>query len=183
MLQEEKSLAIEIKPPKRQQNTVGAIVEIPVHEQFFCYAQIIPFSQMAFFDFRSRTTPNDLSIFNSLPILFKLCVYNNVVASGRWMKIGKQPIREDCKTAVQKFLFHGYASPEKQWELYIVDNDGWRIIPGTKDQAKGLERCAVWDYWHVEDRLYDYYLGNKCDWLKEQYELFPDIDPITLKPL
>jgi hypothetical protein len=37
---------------KRQQETVGSIVQIHVNDEFYVYAQILPHGLLAFFDYK-----------------------------------------------------------------------------------------------------------------------------------
>ena len=193
---------ISIREPKRQQVTEGAIVEIPVFSRFFCYGQIIPHGHIAIFEYSSTETPEDLTIFRTLPILFKVSIDGDYVKCGKWMKIGKLPIREDCRAAPKKFVNYNWRKGE--WckyfpqitppvpydeffpgsfyeEFYIIDPEsGTRAMRrGTKEEAEGLERDVVWDGRGIEHRLFDHYLGLRCLGLSDEYELFPDIDPIT----
>ncbi|MCH5174003.1 MAG: hypothetical protein J1D85_07350 [Bacteroidales bacterium] len=193
---------ISIREPKRQQVTEGAVVEIPVFSRFFCYGQIIPHGHIAIFEYSTTETPEDLTIFQTLPILFKVSIDGDYVKCGKWMKIGKLPIREDCRAAPKKFVNHKWRKGE--WckyfpqitppvpydeffpgsfyeEFYIIDPEsGTRAMRrGTKEEAEGLERDEVWSGGRIEQRLFDHYLGLRCLGLSDEYELFPDIDPIT----
>ena len=46
-----------------------------------------------------------------------------------------------------KYIYHKF--DKSQFELYNT-NTG-EITPSTKEECRGLERCAVWDKHHVED--------------------------------
>ena len=61
---------LEIKTPKRQQMTSGAILEIPINDEYYTYAQILYKSQCAFFDFMSLSPIKDITILVDLPVLF-----------------------------------------------------------------------------------------------------------------
>lgn len=68
---------------KRQQNTPGAIVEIPINEGEYCaYAQILTNSNFVFFDYRSKEHLTDLTILLDAPVLFFTAVYRDVVSQG-----------------------------------------------------------------------------------------------------
>lgn len=43
---------------------------------------------------------------------------------------------------------------------------GGKETPATKTEAKGLERAAVWDPEHIQDRLRDHYMGRLNKWVK-----------------
>ena len=47
-MKEQDNKNLEIKTPKRQQMTSGAILEIPINDEYYTYAQILYKSQCAF---------------------------------------------------------------------------------------------------------------------------------------
>jgi len=155
---------------KRQKETIGAIVEINVYDEYYCYAQILALGNLAFFDYRTKEHLEDFSILSNCSILFILCVYNDIITQGHWLKVGKLPIREELQILPMKYIYHKF--DKSQFELYNT-NTG-EITPSTKEECRGLERCAVWDKHHIEDRLRDHYNGVPCIWLKEDYEIFKD---------
>ena len=57
---------------KRQRLTVGAIVEINVYDEYYCYAQILGLSNLAFFDYRTKEHLEDFSVLSNCNILFIL---------------------------------------------------------------------------------------------------------------
>lgn len=153
---------------KRQKETIGAIVEINVYNEYYCYAQILTHSNLAFFDYRADKQLKDFSLLDNCSLLFILCVYKDVITQGHWLKVGKMPIREEFRILPMKYIYHKF--DKLQFELYNP-NTG-EDIPSTKEECRGLERSAVWDKHHVEDRLRDHYNGVSCIWLKEDYEIF-----------
>ena len=155
----------------KQRIIPGAILEINVCGMYYCYAQIMNNKESyAFFDLKSKIRLTDLTILQCSPILFIIGVYDNVVTQGQWLKVGKLPIREELQVLPKEFIYHKF--DKLQFELY--DPNTGEIRPSTKEECRGLERCAVWDKRHVEDRLRDYYNGAPCIWLKEDYEIFKD---------
>ncbi|WP_291529214.1 Imm26 family immunity protein [Bacteroides sp. UBA939] len=147
----------------RQRITEGAILEISIENQYYVYAQILNKGRgYAFFDYKTKDKLINLEALDDAGILFIVAVYKIVIIQGRWLKVGKLPIRESLLVLPMEFIqdiFH----PEL-FELYNP-NTG-EIIPTTRDKVVGLERAAVWDYNHVEDRIRDYYLGVPNVWLE-----------------
>ncbi|OJV71174.1 MAG: hypothetical protein BGO42_04950 [Flavobacterium sp. 40-81] len=94
------------------------------------------------------------------------------MTQGRWLKVGKLNIREEIRKQPMKFI-QDALNPEN-FELY--DPNTGEITPTTKKHIKGLERAAVWEAHHVEDRIRDYYNGVPCVWLAEDIELFNSIE-------
>ena len=104
----------------------------------------------------------DFTILGSVPILFFLGIYNQVITQGDWLKVGKMPIREDCKILPNQFIQDDF-NPNNI-EMYITETG--EIVPSTREECMGLERCAVWDSNHVQDRIRDHYLGVPCIWVE-----------------
>lgn len=148
---------------KRQQRTIGSILSIDLEDGYYNYAQILEFG-IAFFDIHVKESK--LVSLDSLlekPILFIVEVYNDVITRGRWVKIGKLPIRKDLEILPMEFIQD--ALNPQNFELYNPRTG--EIIPSTREECEGLERSAVWDSNHVEDRLRDYYAGRPCIWVEQ----------------
>jgi hypothetical protein len=158
--------------PKRQKITIGAILEISIEGRYFVYAQILPKGEIAFFDFRNEKPLADYSVLNNAPILFILCVYRYVVAKGIWHKVGKLPIRKELDKLPNQFIYDKFTG---EFSLYITETG--EILSTTKENVRGLERCAVWGENHVTDRIRDYYNHIPCVWMEQDYELFPELRP------
>ncbi len=155
---------------KRQKYTIGSIVEIPVNNgEYYCYGQLIGHGECAVFDYRSSQPIPDLSALNNARVLFRVCLYRHVIGSGEWLKIGKLPLRKELKLFPDQYIYHDW---DKKFFLYKVESG--EIIPASKDLCRNLERCAVWDSKHVEDRISSHFNNVPCIWMKEDYELFSD---------
>ncbi|MBI2416886.1 MAG: immunity 26/phosphotriesterase HocA family protein [Ignavibacteriales bacterium] len=148
----------------RQRKTPGAILEIKIDDEYYCYAQTLQASGTAFFDYHRKEKLKDISSIVNLPVLFIVAVYNDIITQGHWLKVGKLEIRDDLKVPPMEFI-QDMHHPEK-FELY--DPNTGAIIPATKEECRGLEICAVWDQHHVEQRLSDYYAGRP-NYLQEKY--------------
>lgn len=147
---------------KKQTRTLGSIVKIDLPDSTFILAQILD-DGLAFFDYKSDHLPSNLDFLIDTPILFILSVYNDAITQGRWLKVGKLPIRQDLQTQPLKFI-QDALQPEK-FELYNP-NDG-SIVSATKEQCKGLEAAAVWEAEHVESRIIDYYNKVPNIWVEQ----------------
>jgi len=150
---------------KRQKITEGSIVEISINNEYYVYAQILNKGLgYAFFDFRSKEKLKNLEILTGCSVLFIVSIYAHVITQGEWLKIGKLPIRKDLETLPFKFIQDRHNS--KYLRLYNP-NTG-EISKASKMDCVNLERAAVWDSNHVEDRIRDYYLGVPNVWLENQ---------------
>jgi len=136
----------------------GDIVQIKLEDGDFCYGRILEEPMVAFYDKKDggNSTFGDVIL---APILFKICVMNYAVTSGRWRILGTIPLEEELRMPV---WFFNEDSISK--ELFLEMN--FEMIPATREECEGLERSAVWDPEHVEDRLRDHFLGKPNKWVE-----------------
>ena len=151
----------------RIRKKLGDIIEIFVHGEYYCYSQLLLHGQYVFFDYKSDLPLNDYSILETCPWLFRATLYNSVIRRYGWKIVGNIPIREEFLVPPMEYIYDKF---ENTFDLYNVETGA--ITKCTKEEARGLERCAVWDGIHIEDRLYDHYRNQPCIWLKEEYELW-----------
>ena len=64
---------------KKQQRTVGSILEVDLCDGTFVYAQILEKASFAFFDYRVKSRLSNFDILTTKGILFILSVYKNAV--------------------------------------------------------------------------------------------------------
>lgn len=148
---------------KRQRITEGAILEINIENEYFIYAQILLKGLgYAFFDYKSKDMIKDLNYLLECKVLFIIAVYDDVVTKGVWKKIGKLPIRHDLLIQPMKFIQDPYDF--NKCDLY--DPNTGEVTPATKGECTNLERAAVWEANHVEDRIKDHYLGRPNVWVE-----------------
>ena len=144
--------------PKRIRRKVGAVVSIALEDGEYVFGHVLEEPLIVFYDLKVSELP-DVETIVQQPVLFKLWVMNHAVTSGRWPVIGQQPLTDDLKKPVVMFKLDPI---KKSYSLYQQGRD----IPATREQVAGLERAAVWDPAHVEDRLRDHYLGVPNKWVE-----------------
>jgi hypothetical protein len=137
---------------------VGDVVKIDMGDGSLCFGRILEEPLMAFYDFKVRGVPNIAEIV-SKRILFKIWVMNHAITSGRWPVIGSSPLPKELQ---QPVTFFKQDPISKEVSLYVNAQE----VPATREQCKGLERAAVWDPEHVEDRLRDYFAGVPNQWVE-----------------
>lgn len=140
----------------KQQRTVGSIVKIPLENGYFNYARILKGTSFAFYDIYSKEELTDVIKIISCPVLFIISVSNYAVTDGRWIKIGKVPLENSFNILPPRYT-QDLLSPDK---FKIIYSDG-KIKNATKEECNGLERFAVWQPRHVEERLNDHFNGRK----------------------
>lgn len=153
---------------KKQRITKGSILEIPIDNKYYIYAQILEKSSYVFFDFISKEQISDFELLNEKPILFIISVYDQVVTKGEWLKVGKINIRKELEVLPMFFI----QDPINKEKFRIYDANTGEIVPATKREIIGLERASVWNKTHVEDRIRDFYNKVPCVWLEEDRKLF-----------
>lgn len=155
---------------KKQRITIGAILEINIDNKYYTYAQILDKGGYAFFDYKNEKHLNDLSILQEKPVLFIVGVYEDVVKKGHWLIVGKLNIRQEL--TIQPMQFIQDALHPDRFEFYNPNTGD--ITPAKKEKIRGLERAAVWEAHHVEDRIKCHYEGTTSIWMKEDIELFKE---------
>jgi hypothetical protein len=69
---------------------------------------------------------------------------------------------EKYKTLPLKFI----QDPIQRQSFQIYDPNTGNIHPSKKEDCIGLERAAVWEASHVEDRILDHFEGRENKWVK-----------------
>lgn len=144
---------------KRQQRSVGAVLAVPLGDGTTCFALTLPEADFAFFDARAKeaTPPTGLL---AKPILFRVAVHKSAWVTGRWPKVSKVEVPRHLLAPQPKFI-QDPLHPDR-FEIYL----GGNIRPASRAECEGLERAAVWEPEHVEDRLRDHYAGVSNRWLE-----------------
>ncbi len=142
-----------------QRRTVGAVHVVPLKDGTNVHAIALPEADFAFFDTRTEQLES-LEQILKLPILFRVSVHKSAWSKGRWLKVGKVDVPAVLLEPIETFI-QDPIQPES-FEIYR----GGNIRPATKAECVGLERCAVWEPEHVEDRLCDHYQGRPNIWVE-----------------
>lgn len=134
-------------------------MKIPIGDSYHCYGRIVVNKLIAFYDCYT-TDDLDIDTIRKLPILFVLSVYKHAVVSGRWTIIGKASLEEELKSPPPMFV-------QDQFDLTNLQiyKDGI-LVPASYEECKNLERMAVWEPEHVEERLRDHYKGKPNKWVE-----------------
>ena len=150
------------------QRTVGAVLEIDLHDGHFAYGRILGGADYGVYNLYSPQQLTDIKQIIQRPMLFIVAVYNSAVNSSRWIKIGKASLPPALQELPFKFI-QDALHPDR-FELY--NSITGEITPTLKAACKGLERCAVWSPEHVEERIRDHHAGRLNKYVKEDRELF-----------
>jgi len=140
---------------RRQALKPGAVLRVDLDEGWHTYARILdPVPMVAFYDCRVSAPMDDLRAIAGRPVLFVLAV-SGQAHKGHWPKVGDVPPDASPVPIPAQFM-QDIATGQCQ----IVDKDVFNARPATPEECLGLERVAVWDPTHVEERLRDHYAGR-----------------------
>ncbi|MEP2103976.1 MAG: Imm26 family immunity protein [Parasphingorhabdus sp.] len=167
-----RSFAIRQKTNIKRLNP-GDIVEVPILNGKYSYAQVGPSPLFVFFDGVFEQRPSAEAIL-PLNILFKLWLHKDALRGDRWKKLSSAdlspenmvapPMRKQDVVSGRLFIHHSdYA--DSNYEK-----------PATLSEIENLETAAVWDIPQVEQRIEDHYLGKPNKWeeaLKIKLERVP----------
>jgi hypothetical protein len=144
---------------KRQKRTLGDVVLIDLGDGLYGYARTLEEALYAFYDCHTKQVlPVDEIV--RRPVLFQVAVMDHAVKSGRWKVLGNVALDGALLNPPARFI-QDPLRPD-QFSLY----EKGRTRPATRAEAVGLERAAVWEPSHVEDRLRDHYAGRKNKWVE-----------------
>jgi hypothetical protein len=147
---------------RRQKWTKGAVVSISLGDGYLGFAQMPDEPEYAFFDLRKPNemlpTPEQVV---AEPVIFRLWVMRCAHSKGRWLKTGVAPIGPELAKKVLRFN----QDPLKPSSIFL-SYDGVSGTPCDADECRQIERAAVGDPEHVEDRLRDYFAGRPNKWVE-----------------
>jgi hypothetical protein len=142
----------------------GDLVRIDLGGGTFGYGRVLPEALMAFYDL-SSTEPIAVREIVKAPVLFIVSVMDRAIKAENWEVIGNVPLEGDLR-AEPKFFMQDVLS--KRFSIY----HGGKITPAAREDCVGLERAAVWEGEHIENRLRNYFAGAP-DPMTERFKL-PD---------
>jgi len=131
----------------------GTFVRIPLADGSFAYGRVLPNPYLAFYNYRTTEPSADLDVIESKPLLFTQAV--RVFGYDRWVNIGQRTLEGEVARPVVRFM-QDLADFRR---CTIFDSQGMERKVGP-EECVGLERAAVWDMHHIEERLLDTFLGR-----------------------
>ena len=143
----------ESKKTRSNKRTIGDVVKISLGDRTHTYARVLSDASFAVYDAR-ETKELPLEEIIQRPVLFFVAVMDHAVKKGRWPVVGHSPV-QDRLLPPPRFI----QDPLDRDSFSIYENG--RIRRATRQECIGMERAAVWEPEHVEDRLRDHYAGRK----------------------
>lgn len=146
----------------KQKRILGAVLSINLDNGKIAYARVVKDASYAIYDLISDTL---LAIDEVVKheILFIVAVYENVVTSGRWKIIGQMKLEDNLLKLPLKFIQDELDSTK----LELYDPNTGDIRNAKRKECLGLERAAVWEAEHVEERIMDNYRGKTNVWVEQ----------------
>jgi hypothetical protein len=137
----------------RQRFEPGAVLRIDLDEHRHTYARML--SDHPYLAIYDAVTEADLAADEAVarPVLYVLAVADHALR--RWPKVGEVPLVRS-PVAIPEFFMQDMFDPRR---CQIMDYQG-NTRPASPAECVGLERAAVWDAEHVEQRLRDHLAGR-----------------------
>lgn len=145
----------------------GSVVSVDLGDGAVAFARVLLPPLFEFFELSAAPCDQvDIGSVVRSGVLFRIDVMNAVVESGRWPVIGVVPLSAD--EVARREVFFKQNAISGAFSLYSEDRVTKQVFsqPATFEECEGLERAAVWDASHVEDRLRDYFSGRPNKWVE-----------------
>ncbi|MGN6180428.1 MAG: immunity 26/phosphotriesterase HocA family protein [Mucilaginibacter sp.] len=141
----------------------GAFFEIALSNGKFSYGRILPKASYAFYNVYSDQRITDIKEIQEKEILFINSVYKFAITKGRWKQIGLLELESKLKILPLEFI----QDPIDPQSFRIYNPNTGEMTQTTKEKCVDLERAAVWEPEHVEDRIIDHFEGRPNKWVEQ----------------
>jgi hypothetical protein len=140
----------------------GSVVEIDLGADGIAYGRLLLPPMFEFFDLRG----GGLDAIPSAEVLFRIDVMTTAIKSGRWPVIGVIPLSASERGHLEVFFKQNPLTGALSF--YSENRLSKQVLtsPATFEECERLERAAVWDPTHVEDRLRDHFAGRPNKWVE-----------------
>jgi Immunity protein 26 len=139
----------------------GDIVAIPLSHGAYGYGRVLREPLIAFYDLRSREIL-PLEDVLRFPVAFTLPVMNYPITDGSWPVVGNAPLTPNL---LDEPLF--FKKDPITGALTIYRDSSGEEISATKEQCAELECAAVWEPYHIIDRLQDHFSRRPNKWVDD----------------
>ena len=149
--------------PQVLKRTEGDVLKINLNHRQHTYCLIAEDPLLIFFDVKADEQLSPSAIVGC-DELFRIWVQNQDVQSGNWEFVGNVSLTKD-----QRGQPHMFKQDIISGKLSIHHNEFSSTNferPAKLSECIGLERAAVWDAKHVEDRLFDHFAGRENIWVQ-----------------
>lgn len=134
------------RKPKRIE---GSILAVPLGADEFGFARVLSDPLVGFYDLFSRCGCNiKVDEVIGSKYVFKVWVSKYAFQKNRWPSLGIMELSQEDRQQVSFFREDPITG-----RLYLYDTNTSDKTPLTFEQCQEMERAAVWDPEHVEERL------------------------------
>ena len=131
----------------------GMFMRIPLADGSYGYGRLLQQPYAAFYDYRTTEPSDDLDAIERQPILFRVAIL--ISGLRKWTPLGVRPLAGEAAAPLVFFQ----QNPFNPLVCSIYDTLG-NDRNATPEECVGLERSAVWEPRHVEQRLLDRFMGR-----------------------
>ncbi|HEY1561875.1 MAG TPA: immunity 26/phosphotriesterase HocA family protein [Caulobacteraceae bacterium] len=143
----------------------GQFIEIDLGNGARGFGRVLCEPEFAFYDLIATSAPPPpLDELGAKPIAFRLWVMNRAISSGRWKVIGATALPDELIAPAVYFKQDPFTGKLAIYSAALKPPTYER--PATRRECEPLERAAVWDPEHVEDRLRDHFAGQPNNWVR-----------------
>ena len=141
----------------------GDIVRVPLKDGRYSFARVLPGALFAFYSGvdRSQNAPPPADIVKR-PIAFIINVMAHAITEGRWVTVTNIPLADAMRRSPEFFKQDPLTG-----RLEKTRTGGGDEVPATREECRSLERAAVWEPEHVEERILDEFEGRTNRWVEQ----------------
>ena len=140
---------------KKIREQLGQVFAVRLENSYYGFGQVTGGELYTFFNFFCKDLDGvQPSFIVSHSILFRICVAKRVLTNGEWPVIGIIKPTKNLLLGEDQYKVDPLNGKLTIWK---EDNSE---LPATWEECKNLERAAIWDKEHVEERLYDSFCGR-----------------------
>jgi hypothetical protein len=139
-----------MKKPKHES---GTFLRIPLPDGTFGYGRVLERPYVAFYNFRTTEPSADLRTIESKPVLFRQAV--RLSTPNHWVSLGKKELVGEVAEPVVRFT-----QDVGDFRKCVIFDTAGNTRDATPEECVGLERAAVWESLHIEERLLDTFMGR-----------------------
>jgi hypothetical protein len=147
-----------MKQKKRQIGKIGDVIQFKLPNGRYAYGRLYSGIGVAIYRRRSDCPRNPP--IGSRDFLFHVFMYRSVITNCVTPIVGHDPFLKGEDVESPRMYIKDMISGK--FEIYHKG----KSVPATRQQCKGLERAAVWDYHHIVDRIMK---GKRSKYLKSMY--------------
>lgn len=146
-----------MKATKKDQ--IGNIIRIKIDEDAYGFGRVVEGGFIEFYDVKLNGSQELENRLGDARVLFTLSVHKSWKKNENWEVVGNNPNRI---SGIPYQFMQNLANPQ---DIQLIDPNGG-ARKAAFEEVQGLERLAVWEDNHVEDRLRDHFAGKPNVWVE-----------------